>query len=286
MAGVLALGTALVSLQSGHGSGRERSSVTFVLHGRVVGRADPARSPATIVRGLPGTATVRSGGVTTVYAIDRARARAGLGRATGGRLELPARPVAVDISAPVIAQRLRDNCETAALEVVLRTQGIHVDQLTLQRELERSGPLDPQPTAAGQEWGDPDAGYVGRADGTGPWGGFGVYPRPVIRLAARHGSRLRDLTGSPALSLYAALFSGRAVLAWIGLGDGPYREWVTPEGRPIRVNLNEHTVVLTGVRRDGSLDVVNVLEGTREVWSRARFEAAWSLLGSRAAAAA
>jgi len=43
--------------------------------------------------------------------------------------------------------------------------------------------------------------------------------------------------------------------------------------------------VLTGITRNGDLRVINPLRGTRETWSRTRFEAAWQLLGRRALAA-
>ena len=259
-------------------------STRLLLGDQVVATVPARRALSAPARSIPATVTVRSRGVTTLYAIDRRRAAAMLRRARKPVLALPARALAVSIAAPVIAQRLRDNCESAALQVLLATKGVRVDQLRLQRELPRSGPLDPQVTAAGPLWGDPDEGYVGRPDGAGSWGGFGVYPGPIARLAARHGRRLRELPGSAAAPLYRALLQGHAVLAWIGLGDGPYRDWISPEGRPIRVNLNEHTVVLTGIRRDGSLELVNVLQGTREVWSRADFEQAWALLGRRALA--
>lgn len=252
--------------------------------GRLVARVPKNAAASAVQRSLPATTRVRAGAVSTVYAIDPRRAAATVGRTGRSSVELPARAVAVRITAPAVAQRLRDNCETAALQVLLASTGVRVDQLTLQRQLDRSGPADPRMTSEGPVWGDPERGYVGRADGTGGWGGFGVYPGPVARLAARHGRRTRDLTGSRASSVYRALLGGHAVIAWTGLGDGPYREWITPDGRRTRVNLNEHTVVLTGMRRDGSLELVNVLRGTREVWSRSRFEPAWRLLGRRALA--
>lgn len=40
--------------------------------------------------------------------------------------------------------------------------------------------------------------------------------------------------------------------------------------------------MLTGINRNGDLRVVNPLQGTLEIWSRRRFEAAWQLLGHRA----
>lgn len=71
-------------------------------------------------------------------------------------------------------------------------------------------------------------------------------------------------------------------MVWIGLSDGPYGIWRSPGGKPIRVNFGEHTVVLNGMTRNGDLRVINPLRGTAEVWTRARFESAWALLGRRA----
>jgi hypothetical protein len=77
---------------------------------------------------------------------------------------------------------------------------------------------------------------------------------------------------------------GRAVMVWIGLSDGPYGEWTSPDGHPVRVNFGEHTVVLNGITEDGRLRVVNPLEGTRELWTTDRFVAMWELLDRRAVA--
>ena len=248
-----------------------------------MGGVDGERPVAALARRLPPTVTVAAGGVQTLYEIDRERTAAAIAHARQPAVEAAGRAIATSIRAPAVAQALRNNCETAALQVLLATTGVSADQLTLQDQLAASGPLDPVggPDAA-PVWGDPDEGYVGRADGTGPAGGFGVYPAPIARLAARYDRRLSDLTGAPIAAVYRHLLRGRAVMAWVGLADGPYRSWRSPSGRPIRVNLNEHTVVLNGVRRDGSLDVVNVLKGTRESWTRVAFERAWRLLGRRA----
>lgn len=187
-----------------------------------------------------------------------------------------------EIRAPVVAQRLRDNCESAALQVLLATVGVDAGQLRLQGELPRSGPLDPGTVGGARVWGDPEQGFVGRADGGGLAGGFGVYQRPVRGVAARHGVTLKDLSGAPAAAVYRRLLSGHAVMVWVGLGNGPFMRWRSLQGRLVNVNLNEHAVVLTGVGADGRLSVVNVLQGTRERWSRDEFEVMWTRLGRRA----
>jgi len=200
----------------------------------------------------------------------------------GGAVEVPARAVSASVTAPVVAQELRNNCETAALEIMLASAGTRVDQLRLQRGLKRDGPLDPIGSGPSRRWGDPELGYVGRPGGGGVAGGFGVYQRPIADLARRNGLRLTDLTRVPVRRIYAELRRGRAVMTWVGLSDGPYGQWRSPRGREVRVNFGEHTVVLNGIRSDGSVRVVNPLKGTREIWTRTRFETMWERLGRRA----
>lgn len=183
---------------------------------------------------------------------------------------------------PIVKQVFRNNCETAALSMLLTWDRVQVDQLKLQREIVRNGPLDPYTSAAGvRVWGDPDKGFVGRAEGGGVAGGYGVYQGPVRRLAARYGARLVDLSRQPVAKIYARLARGVPVMVWIGLSEGPYGRWVTPAGKQISANFGEHTVVLTAVRGD-SLNVNDPLIGKRTIWTKADFETMWSRLGRRA----
>ena len=217
--------------------------------------------------------------------VDRALVLAAQRGTKGGEIEVPATAVSSRVEAPVLAQKLRNNCESAALEILLATRGVDTEQLDLQRQLPRNGPLDPIDRGGTRIWGDPRLGYVGRADGGGVAGGFGVYEDPVRKVAAMRGVVLKDMSGSPLATVRDHLLEGRAVMVWIGLGPGPYGRWQSPTGAPVQVNFNEHTVVLTGVRRNGDFEVVNPLEGTREVWSASRLEAARELLDRRALAA-
>ncbi len=118
--------------------------------------------------------------------------------------------------------------------------------------------------------------------GGGAAGGFGVYQRPVAAVARRRGVKLRDLTGEPPSAVYERVRAGRAVMVWIGLSSGPYGEWRSPNGRKVRVNFGEHTVVLNGIGSDGRLRVVNPLQGTAETWTQKRFLTRWRRLGRRA----
>lgn len=197
----------------------------------------------------------------------------GLGRAAAERQ-------LVD-TVPLVRQAYRNNCETASLSMLLASVGVRVDQRTLQRQVERSGPIDPIVSESGSwSWGDPARGFVGRPDGGGTAGGFGVYEGPIRALAGNYGVRLADLSRKREI-LLAQLSRGRPVMTWIGLSRGPYRSWRTPAGKRIAVNFGEHVVVLTGMRGD-SISVNDPLTGSRVVWTRTQFLAKWRLLGRRA----
>jgi len=184
---------------------------------------------------------------------------------------------------PLFRQVFRNNCETAALSMLLASAGVRVDQRTLQRALPRSGPLDPIVASDGTwTWGSPDDGFVGRVAGGGTAGGFGVYQGPIRRLAGRYGVQLVDLSRRDVGTIVARLRQGRPVMSWIGLSEGPYKRWQTPAGRPIGVNFGEHTVVLTGLGTDGMILVNDPLTGKRLRWSVSGYEAKWNLLGRRA----
>lgn len=194
----------------------------------------------------------------------------------------PTVPTATVGAVPLTRQVYRNNCETAALSMLLAAIGIRVDQRTLQTQLTKSGPLDPIVTDSGTWiWGDPDLGYVGRAAGGGTAGGFGVYQRPIQRLAKRHGAPLTDLTGRNVSAVVGRLRSGRPVMAWIGLRQGPYRRWRSPTGRSIVVNFGEHVVVLSRIRGE-TITIHDPLTGGVLEWTIQEFTKQWRLLGKRA----
>lgn len=251
---------------------------------RTAGSLDPAALRRAVIEALPKTTAVRRGRARITYVYDRdraARGALGLGRG-GGSVTVSRRAVASRIAAPVIAQSQPNGCESAALSILLRSVGVTATQERLQAKLPRSGPLDPEGSGSSKVWGDPDRGYVGRVQGGGTAGGFGVYPGPVAGVARSLGVRLSNLTGQTPQAVYDRLLAGRAIMAWVGLGDGPYDTWQTPDGNSVRVNFNEHTVVLHGIDRDGTILVSNPLQGTAERWSRQKFEVMWELLDRRA----
>lgn len=205
-------------------------------------------------------------------------------RSDGGVLRVREVAVASRVNVPIAIQQFRNNCETAALGMLLASADRRVTQGVLQARLRRSGPLDPLISSDGKlTWGDPDRGFVGRVDGGGTHGGYGVYEKPIIELARQSGLKLERLNGADVNEVYDRLLGGRPVMVWIGLTEGPVLEWKSPEGRAVTGNFGEHTVVLTGISRD-RLRVNDPLTGKRSLWSKTEFEKMWARLGSRAIA--
>ncbi len=168
--------------------------------------------------------------------------------------------------------------------MLLSFDGKQVGQLQLQTRVAHSAPLDPRQGPDGEIWGDPSVGFVGRADGGGPAGGFGVYQGPIAALARREGVAVHDLSRRRPEQLYRTLLSGRPVMVWVALSEGPYASWHSPSGKIVEVNYGEHAVVLTGVSK-GEVRVNDPLSGQRLVWPKSQFETMWTSLGRRALAA-
>lgn len=251
----------------------------------------PAGNPAAIRTALsrvPNRRVARTGKAKVTYATDRAATGVALRhalRSGGGTVAVVERAISSSIAVPLIAQVLPDDCEATALAMVLGYSGRSIDQLALQHQVAHAPPLDPTTGPNGEEiWGDPARGFVGRADGGGPAGGFGVYQVPIRALAQRHGLEMTDLTGVRPDRLYAALLAGHPVLAWVALSAGPYARWTSPAGKEIQINYGEHAVVLTGIDGAG-VHVNDPLSGERLIWSRPQFEQMWAGLGHRALAA-
>jgi len=234
---------------------------------------------------LPRKRRDRRGAAIVSLQTDRAELRRRLRRAAaagGGTVRLPERAVASKASLPAVKQAFRNGCEAASLTMLLAASRVKVDQQTLQAELPRSGPLDPEETPNGETvWGDPTKGFVGRAEGGGAAGGYGVYEPPIRQLAARHGVELISLSGRSPQRIYAGLLAGHQIMVWVGLTNGPFQTWRSPEGKKIEANFGEHAVVLTGIRKD-AITVNDPLRGQRTTWTRARFEEQWERLGRRA----
>jgi uncharacterized protein YvpB len=248
------------------------------------GRLSRARVMEAVAHAIPAHAVVHRARARITVAYDRATALRDAAAITveGGTVQVHARPIAATVPTTVVKQVLPNDCEATALQMLLAGVGVHMSQLALQRRFPRSGPLDPEERGSQQIWGDPELGFVGRPEGGGAAGGFGIYQRPVARVARSLGVTLDDLTGGSPQAVYSRLLAGHAVMVWIGLSDGPTGTWTSPQGRPVTVNFGEHSVVVHGISRDGTLTVADPLTGTTQRWTPDQFRLLWDRLGRRA----
>lgn len=284
---VLIIGAAALAVYLSAAKTARASSVALMSGDDRVARLSAARAER-VGKGkdrlpIPSTRVATQGSARITYHVDADELRQrllALG-GSGGRVGVPERPIESEIRAPIFEQAFRNNCETAALSMLLATTGVEVDQRALQDQIARADPLDPESGTGGQMvWGDPNLGFVGRVDGGGPAGGYGVYDRPIANLARKWATPV-DLSGQSPRAIYDRLLAGHAVMVWIGLSDGPYETWRTPQGKQVKANFGEHTVLLTGVEGDRVL-VNDPLDGRRKRWSKSEFVAMWQRLGRRA----
>lgn len=275
---------------AGCGSGRPATTRTNARPAPLVvyaaGRRIETLHPGKRRIGLPDRVEARRGRASLNLAVPLKRALRVVRRALAAhkrRVDLPVAPLWTTIAVRPVRQVLHNDCEATALSMLLAAANVRAGQLGLQARLPRSGPLDPEPVAGSSlfRWGDPERGFVGRPAGGGSEGGFGVYEPPIRALAGRYGVHLLDLHDRSVAAVRHAVLAGHPVLAWVGLAPGPYLSWLTPFGRKITVNLNEHAVLLVG-GGEGYVLVNNPLTGRRERWSDALFSARWKRLGRRA----
>jgi uncharacterized protein YvpB len=184
---------------------------------------------------------------------------------------------AIHLHLPVIHQVWRNDCESAALSMMLDGK---VSQERLQALLPKALPYLPDQNDAGETvWGNPNLGFVGPANG----GGYGVYHGPLLALARRFDPGTTNLTGAPIGRIIAALQHARPIVAWIQLGRSYPVTWRTPAGATIHANWAEHAVTLTGWR-PGQIMYNNPWTGTTETFTVPQFTAVWHTLGDQAIA--
>ncbi|MCX4751367.1 C39 family peptidase [Kitasatospora sp. NBC_01287] len=221
----------------------------------------------------------------------RARAAACLAVLTAPLLALgagttPARAAGTTrtVQVPLYYQQLGNDCEAAALRMMLAAHGIAVqDQQILDRigvdrvhgEFGHDGPNS----------GDPFKAFVGDPDGSENEGtGYGVYDPPVAAAARAYGAKVA-FTGqglTPA-RLRAHVQAGRPAIVWVDYlwrkrPDHPYTAY---DGRSVLyAGPAEHAVVVTGYT-DLAVTINDPARGHLTV-ARGDFEAGYATYGDMA----
>ncbi|WP_274436579.1 C39 family peptidase [Alicyclobacillus sp. ALC3] len=196
-------------------------------------------------------------------------------------------PASVMLNVPPQNQnpQLPNGCEVTSLSMLFTAIGNPVSKMTLAAEQ----PYDSTPrveSSTGQiiSWGNPNVGFVGSPY---VWSdGFGIYHGPIIKLIDKilPGEGV-DLTNQPFDEILSYVAKGVPVEAWVTATLKPtnkyWETWQTPEG-PIRVNEQEHAVLIVGYNAK-YIFINNPLTGQKdEPVKRANFLGAWNELGNQA----
>ena len=134
------------------------------------------------------------------------------------------------------------SCEAAALKIALNYQGAQVSEQAIINKL----PYDTTPHTNGV-WGDPDAGFVGRIDGTMPVDGYGIHCRPLAETA-RNWKNAEPIENGSVQDLTRHVLAHRPVVVWGFMSGGESITWHTPAGRLVHAAAGEHARVLCGFR--------------------------------------
>ncbi|MFD5462395.1 C39 family peptidase [Kitasatospora sp. NPDC127059] len=169
---------------------------------------------------------------------------------TTATLALGATPAPAAATVPYYHQQLSDDCEAAALRMVLAARDVTADD---QQILDRIGVdrAHPEFGHSGPRSGDPYEAFVGDPDGSETGGtGFGVYSPPVAEAARSYGlTVLQDGSGISVQQLKDQLAGGHPAIVWV---DYLWRHlksttYTAYDGRSVLyAGTAEHTVVVTG----------------------------------------
>ena len=187
------------------------------------------------------------------------------------------------LSAPMIHQSMRLDCESAALAVALEAKGIPLTQAWVFAEL----PKQPQrAVVSGQrpvDWGDPYAAFVGNVDGSETdYTGYGVYYPPIAAVAQRAGATVLARTGWTTSQIEFQIQLGHPVVVWTNFNFAFSRTstWRAWDGRVVPYTTEEHTVTVVGFNSvAGTITVIDVGVGLRRTISTAAFTAAIATFG-------
>lgn len=177
-------------------------------------------------------------------------------------------------------QKFTEDCETAALQMALTHQGIHVSQEELLKAegIDTRGPvLD----SAGKllQWGDPFTSFVGHPNSADisvhftAAQGYGTYAPNIARVAREFGAKvLWSGAGLTRDRLETYIENGHPVIAWVGDRDGhmyyaPLAYWTAFDGRLVPYpapssGIFEHTVLVVGITKKGPY-IYDPLNGAR-----------------------
>lgn len=184
---------------------------------------------------------------------------------------------------PHISQlpELQRGCEVTSLTMLLQSQGIAADKITLAKQIHKLPFRD-----ANYVRSNPYDGFVGDIY-TFSKSGYGVYHGPVAKLAEEYlPGKINDVTGQTIESVYSLIDSGSPV--WVitnstfaPLPESEFTVWDTNTGK-VKITYSEHSVLIVGY--DGQSVYINdpLADSGYKTVPRIAFEQAWVQMGSQA----
>jgi len=126
------------------------------------------------------------------------------------------------------------SCEVAALKMALSVKGMNPSESELIRQL----PWQPM-------WGNPHQGFVGDINGGMLKTGYGVYWKPIAKIAQRY-RPAEAFEHWSVQRLASEIQRGNPVVVWGYVGSGKRRFWRAPDGTPIWGVSGEHARTVIG----------------------------------------
>ena len=193
-------------------------------------------------------------------------------------LTAPAQALDKRMHVPLYRQQLHNDCEAAALRMLLayrghpRTDAQLLRQIGVDRRHPRFG-------VSGPHSGDPYRTFVGDPNGSETRGtGYGVYYPRIAAAARADGVKVLFAgEGYTPAKLYKQLAAGHPAVVWIDYlwrarPNHPYRAW---DGRKIRyAGPAEHAIAVVGVTTNG-VYVNDPARGAKWI-PKKQFERGWS----------
>lgn len=184
---------------------------------------------------------------------------------------------------PHISQlpELERGCEVTSLTMLLQSQGIAADKMTLAKQIHKLPFRD-----ANYVRSNPYDGFVGDIY-TFSKSGYGVYHGPVAQLAEKYiPGKIKDVTGQTIESVYSLIDSGSPV--WVitnstfaPLPESEFTVWNTNTGK-VKITYNEHSVLIVGYDSQSVFINDPLADTGYKSIPRSAFEQAWVQMGSQA----
>lgn len=185
------------------------------------------------------------------------------------------------LQVPYFRQEHALSCEIAALRMALSYYGVKITE----KELVKKLPFDTRlPRSKNNIWGDPNRGFVGDIDGKIPDTGYGVYEKPLARVASEY-REAKIITGARLSEILLEVYKNHPVIVWGTLASGKDISWRTPDGRRIQAIFGEHTRVVIGftgsIENPEKIILHDPIYGTLRM-PKKEFLSNWKLLGNKA----